>query len=176
MGRCSRRRRSAGARPSARTSIRSLFLAQAAAPGCRPGGGAGSWGSGLATADRLAAQPNVTAYYIAKAGLLMLVRSLAKVLAPHGVTVNAVSPGILETPGYPRPDLEALLGRIPAGHLGQVDDVVAAARFLLVRGRRLRDGSEHPRERRLGRLTARPYRLTPSAAMTARRCARRDAR
>ena len=45
--------------------------------------------------------------------------------------MNAVSPGILETPDYPRPDLEELLGRIPAGHLGQVDDVVAAARFLL---------------------------------------------
>ena len=108
-----------------------LFLTQAAAPGMQ----ARHWGRilalGLATADRLAAQPNVTAYYIAKAGLLILVRSLAKVLAQHGVTVNAVSPGILETEGYPRPDLAALLERIPAGHLGQVDDVVAAARFLL---------------------------------------------
>ena len=108
-----------------------LFLAQAAAPGMQ----ARRWGRvlalGLATADRLTAQPNVTAYYLAKAALLGLVRSLAKVLAPHGITVNAVSPGILETEGYPRPDLEALLRRIPAGHLGQVDDVVAAARFLL---------------------------------------------
>jgi 3-oxoacyl-[acyl-carrier protein] reductase len=108
-----------------------LFLAQAAAPGMR----ARRWGRllalGLATADRLTAQPNVTAYYIAKAGLLVLVRSLAKILAPDGITVNAVSPGILETPGYPRPDLDALLQRIPAGHLGQIDDVVAAARFLL---------------------------------------------
>jgi 3-oxoacyl-[acyl-carrier protein] reductase len=129
-GRSSRRRRTGGGRPSARISTR--FFPRA-------GGGAGDasrrWGRilglGLATADRLAAPPNVTAYSIAKAGLLILVRSLAKVLAPHGVTVNAVSPGILETPGYPRPDLHALLQRIPAGHLGQVDDVVAAARFLL---------------------------------------------
>ena len=108
-----------------------LFLAQAAAPGMQ----ARRWGRvlalGLATADRLAAEANVTAYYLAKAALLGLVRSLAKVLAPHGITVNAVSPGILETEGYPRPDLETLLQRIPAGHLGQVDDVVAAARFLL---------------------------------------------
>jgi 3-oxoacyl-[acyl-carrier protein] reductase len=108
-----------------------LFLAQAAAPGMEARRWGRILGLGLATADRLAAQPNVTAYYIAKAGLLVLVRSLAKVLAPHGITVNAVSPGILETPGYPRPDLDALLSRIPAGHLGQVDDVVAAARFLL---------------------------------------------
>jgi len=111
-----------------------LFLAQAAAPGMQARGWGRILGLGLATADRLAAQPNVTAYYIAKAGLLILVRSLAKVLAPHGITVNAVSPGILETPGYPRPDLEELLERIPAGHLGQVDDVVGAARFLLSEG------------------------------------------
>ena len=108
-----------------------LFLAQAAAPGMQARRWGRILGLGLATADRLSAQPNVTAYYIAKAGLLVLVRSLAKVLAPHGITVNAVSPGILETPGYPRLDLDALLHRIPAGHLGQVDDVVAAARFLL---------------------------------------------
>ena len=108
-----------------------LFLAQAAAPGMKARRWGRILGLGLATADRLSAQPNVTAYYIAKAGLLVLVRSLAKVLAPDGITVNTVSPGILETPGYPRPDLEALLQRIPAGHLGQVDDVVAAARFLL---------------------------------------------
>ena len=108
-----------------------LFLAQAAAPGMQTRRWGRILGLGLATADRLAAQPNVTAYYHSKASLLGLVRSLAKVLAPHGITVNAVSPGILETEGYPRPDLETLLQRIPAGHLGQVDDVVAVARFLL---------------------------------------------
>jgi len=108
-----------------------LFLTQAAAPGMQARRWGRILGLGLATADRLAAQPNVTAYYLAKASLLGLVRSLAKVLAPHGITVNAVSPGILETAGYPRPDIEALLQRIPAGHLGQVDDVVVAARFLL---------------------------------------------
>jgi 3-oxoacyl-[acyl-carrier protein] reductase len=108
-----------------------LFLAQAAAPGMQARRWGRILGLGLATADRLAAQPNVTAYYLAKMSLLGLVRSLAKVLGPHGITVNAVSPGILETEGYPRPDLEALLQRIPAGHLGQVDDVVGAARFLL---------------------------------------------
>jgi 3-oxoacyl-[acyl-carrier protein] reductase len=108
-----------------------LFLAQAAAPGMQARRWGRILGLGLATADRLGAQPNVTAYYLSKVSLLGLVRSLAKVLAPHGITVNAVSPGVLETEGYPRPDLETLLQRIPAGHLGQVDDVVAAARFLL---------------------------------------------
>ncbi len=108
-----------------------LFLAQAAAPGMQARRWGRILGLGLATADRLSAQPNETAYYIAKTGLLVLVRSLAKVLAPDGITVNAVSPGIVETEGRPRPELDAFLPRIPAGHLGRVDDVVAAARFLL---------------------------------------------
>jgi 3-oxoacyl-[acyl-carrier protein] reductase len=108
-----------------------LFLTQAAVPAMQARRWGRILGLGLATADRLAAQPSVTAYYLSKVSLLGLVRSLAKVLAPHGITVNAVSPGILETEGYPRPDLDTLLQRIPAGHLGQVDDVVAAARFLL---------------------------------------------
>ena len=108
-----------------------LFLVQAASPGMR----ARRWGRivalGLATVDRLAAQPNVTAYAIAKAGVLVLVRSLARVLAPDGITVNAISPGILDAGSAPLAELAAMGPRIPAGHPGRVEDVVAAARYLL---------------------------------------------
>jgi 3-oxoacyl-[acyl-carrier protein] reductase len=108
-----------------------LFLAQAVAPGMR----ARRWGRvlalGLASADRLAAQPNVTAYAIAKAGVLVLVRSLARVLAPDGITVNAISPGVLAAGSASPGELEAMGPRIPAGHPGRLDDVVAAARYLL---------------------------------------------
>jgi 3-oxoacyl-[acyl-carrier protein] reductase len=108
-----------------------LFLAQAVAPGMTARRWGRILGLGLATADRLTAQPDVTAYYIAKVGVLVLVRSLARLLAPHGVTVNAISPGILDGGETPAARLEALRARIPAGHEGRVDDVVAAARFLL---------------------------------------------
>lgn len=108
-----------------------LFLAQAAAPGMTARRWGRILGLGLASADRVAAQPDVTAYYAAKVGVLVLVRSLARVLAPHGITVNAISPGILETGPTRGADREALRGRIPAGHEGRVEDVVAAARFLL---------------------------------------------
>ena len=47
-----------------------MVLAQAAAPGMQARRWGRILGLGLATADRLAAQPNVAAYYIAKAGLL----------------------------------------------------------------------------------------------------------
>jgi 3-oxoacyl-[acyl-carrier protein] reductase len=108
-----------------------LFLAQAAAPGMA----SRRWGRivalGLASADRLGAQPNVTAYAVAKSGVLILVRSLARVLAPDGITVNAISPGVLDAGSARRAELEAMQPRIPAGHPGRVEDVVAAARFLL---------------------------------------------
>jgi len=108
-----------------------FYLSQAVAPGMI----ARRWGRilafGMATADQLTAQPNLTAHYIAKAGILVLVRSLARVLAPHGVTVNAISPGFIDSGGTPAAELEAMRPRIPAGYVGSVDDAVAAARFFL---------------------------------------------
>jgi len=45
----------------------------------------------MANADRLMAQTQITAHYLSKVALLGLVRSLAKALAPHGITANAIS-------------------------------------------------------------------------------------
>jgi 3-oxoacyl-[acyl-carrier protein] reductase len=108
-----------------------FYLSQAVAAGMI----ARRWGRilafAMATADQLTAQPNLTAHYIAKAGILVLVRSLARVLAPHGITVNAISPGFIDSGGTPAAELEAMRPRIPAGYVGSVDDAVAAARFLL---------------------------------------------
>lgn len=106
-------------------------VSQAVAPGMIARGWGRILAFGLATADQLTAQPNLTAHHIAKAGVLVLVRSLARVLAPHGVTVNAISPGLIDSGGTPREELTAMLPRVPAGYLGSVDDVVAAARFFL---------------------------------------------
>lgn len=108
-----------------------FYLSQAVAPGMMTR----RWGRivafSLASADQLGAQPNLTAYCLAKAGVLGLVRALARVLAPHGVTVNAVSPGLIDSGSTPRPELEAMVPRIPAGYVGSVGDTVAATRFLL---------------------------------------------
>jgi 3-oxoacyl-[acyl-carrier protein] reductase len=95
----------------------------------------------MASADRLSAHPTTTAHYAAKAGVLILVRSLARVLAPHGVTVNAISPGFIDSGSDTTAALDEVRSKIPAGFVGEVDDAVAAARFLLSEDARYVTGS-----------------------------------
>lgn len=85
----------------------------------------------MANADQLIAQPQLTAHYIAKAGILVLTRSLARVLAPHGITVNAISPGFIDSGSALQDEVAGMAKRIPAGYVGALDDAVAVARFLL---------------------------------------------
>jgi 3-oxoacyl-[acyl-carrier protein] reductase len=85
----------------------------------------------MANADQLIAQPQLTAHYIAKVGLLVLSRTLARIAAPHGITVNAVSPGFIDSGSAPADELAAMAKKIPAGYVGAVEDAVSVVRFLL---------------------------------------------
>jgi 3-oxoacyl-[acyl-carrier protein] reductase len=85
----------------------------------------------IAHADRLQAQPGLTAYYLAKVGVLGLVRSLAKDLARDHVTVNAISPGFIDTGAMSPEELAARAREIPAGAIGTVMDATHAALYLL---------------------------------------------
>jgi 3-oxoacyl-[acyl-carrier protein] reductase len=74
-------------------------------------------------------------YVAAKAGLIGMTLSLAREFAARGVTVNAVSPGFIDTDmtaahvtGAAR---EELVARIPLGRIGRAEDVAAAVRFLV---------------------------------------------
>ena len=95
----------------------------------------------MANADQLIAQPQLTAHYIAKVGLLVVARSLARLLAPHGVTVNAISPGFVDSGSAPKDELETMVKRIPAGYLGTLGDAVSTVRYLLSDEARYVNGS-----------------------------------
>ena len=85
----------------------------------------------MANADRLVAQTQLTAHYLAKVGVLGLVRSLAKALAKHKITVNAVSPGFIDSGSVDPAELAGLVETIPAGRIGSVADAVNAVLYLL---------------------------------------------
>jgi 3-oxoacyl-[acyl-carrier protein] reductase len=85
----------------------------------------------MANAEQLIAQPQLTAHYIAKVGLLALSRSFAKLIAADGITMNCVSPGFIDSGSAPHEELERMVKFIPAGYLGTVDDAAATVRFLL---------------------------------------------
>ncbi|MBX3301461.1 MAG: SDR family oxidoreductase [Nitrospira sp.] len=108
-----------------------FYLAQAVAPGMKTRRSGRIISFSMANADQMEAQPDVTAHYIAKAGVLILTRTFAKLLAPYGITVNAISPGFIDSGSAPPQELAAMAKRIPAGYIGTVDDTVAAVRYLL---------------------------------------------
>lgn len=108
-----------------------FYLAQAVAPGMKARKSGRIINFSMANADQMISQPDVTAHYIAKAGVLILTRTLAKLLAPHGITVNAVSPGFIDSGSAPPEELAGMTKRIPAGYIGTVDDTVAVVRYLL---------------------------------------------
>jgi glucose 1-dehydrogenase len=85
------------------------------------------------------AYPNLVHYQAAKAGLRMLVRGMALELAPHGILVNAVAPGVVETDLT----LDTLsdsghrakrVGRIPLGRPGLPGDIAPAVVYLAGKG------------------------------------------
>ena len=70
---------------------------------------------------------------LTKGGLAAVTRSLAVEYASRGIRVNAVAPGIIQTPLHPAESYtpEALAGKLPPlGRVGQVDDVVGGVMYL----------------------------------------------
>src|SRR5215210_8932312 len=81
------------------------------------------------------AMPTNSPYCAAKGGVRMLMRTIAVELAPHGITVNNIAPGAIETPinrnldNHPK-QREELLSEIPLGRIGQPEDVASLAVYL----------------------------------------------
>ena len=74
-------------------------------------------------------------YSASKAALLMLMKEMATELGPHGIRVNTVSPGVIDTWSDRIPDpeehIEQSRALVPLRRLGEPDDVAKAVEFLL---------------------------------------------
>lgn len=73
-------------------------------------------------------------YAAAKAGLVGLVRSVAKELASRGVTANAVAPGYIHTEmtmNLPEAAKEKVVAEVPMGVMGEPEDVAGAVAYLV---------------------------------------------
>jgi 3-oxoacyl-[acyl-carrier protein] reductase len=74
-----------------------------------------------------------TNYAAAKAGMAGFSKSLAAEVGSRGITVNCVAPGFIDTDmtrELPEEQRQALLQHIPAGRLGQAEEIAAAVAFL----------------------------------------------
>lgn len=72
-------------------------------------------------------------YSAVKAGIIGMTKALAAEVAPSGITVNAIAPGVIETDMYRmlgQETMELVLDDIPAGRIGQPEDIARAALFL----------------------------------------------
>jgi len=117
-----------------RVNLESVIWAmQALAPAMRAGG----FGRIVTLGSRAALGKAERAVYAAsKAGVAGLTRSMALELAPHGITVNCVAPGPIDTEMFAEnqpegsPARQALVSRVPLGRMGAPSEVAAAVAFL----------------------------------------------
>jgi 3-oxoacyl-[acyl-carrier protein] reductase len=114
-------------------NLKGAFLCtQAAVTGLRAAG----WGRvvNIASAAGQIGGIAVGVHYAAsKGGLLAMTKSYARLLAPYGVTVNAVAPGTTETDltaSWPQSVQDALRAKVPLGRFVQAKEIAAAVAFL----------------------------------------------
>ena len=105
-----------------------FYTCRAAAPLMRERGGR-IINLGYAGAELLKARPSIAAYSIAKTGVILYSKALAKTEAKNGITVNVISPGIVENSVSVPDDL-------PMGRAATFIELTGAAKYLLSPGAR----------------------------------------
>jgi len=85
-------------------------------------------------AGRNGGGPGAAAYAAAKGGLLTYTKGLAKELAPHGVRVNGIAPGVIATPYHERYSpgevFQRFIASIPLGRAGTSEEIADVIVFL----------------------------------------------
>jgi 3-oxoacyl-[acyl-carrier protein] reductase len=115
------------------TNLKGAFLASKVA---LRGMIAGKWGRivNVVSPAAFLGKEGAASYAASKGGLVAMTKTLAREVARYGITVNAVSPGLVDTTliaGMPAAQRELLLSRIPLGRLATVEEVAAAVVYLV---------------------------------------------
>ncbi|MBI5812534.1 MAG: bifunctional dihydropteridine reductase/dihydrofolate reductase TmpR [Meiothermus silvanus] len=105
-----------------------FYVTQAAIPHMVRAGFGRVVNIGFAGAQNLLARPGITAYVIAKTGVILYSKALAKQLARQGITVNVVSPGIAEN------SISKPIEEIPMGRLADLEELARAVLFFVREG------------------------------------------
>jgi 3-oxoacyl-[acyl-carrier protein] reductase len=102
-----------------------FYTCQRAVPLMRAAGGGRIVNLGYTGAEIIKARPGIVAYQIAKTGVILYSKALARSEAAHGITVNVVSPGVMEN------SVSKPLDELPMGRTGGLDELAGAVRYLL---------------------------------------------
>jgi 3-oxoacyl-[acyl-carrier protein] reductase len=86
---------------------------------------------GVAGCDDIRAFPNTTAYNVAKAGVVILSKSLAREVASFGITVNVVAPGMVDTGVLSKSAMKKIEKRIPMKRAAAPEEVAGVIVFLV---------------------------------------------
>lgn len=89
----------------------------------------------MASVNGLHGEPDFAHYNASKGGVVLLTRTMAAELGPHGIRVNALCPGYIRTPLSREIDDDVVAARyvadkVPLGRAGTAEDVAAAYAFL----------------------------------------------
>jgi len=106
------------------TNVRATLLCiQQAVPLLQAAGGGRIINFGCATAEQVLARKYTVPYYIAKSGVIAVTKTYAEVLAPDHITVNTISPGVVEN--------SIITQTLPMHRPAQFKDIITTVRWLV---------------------------------------------